>query len=328
MPRRAVSTQRDRTSRRGPAGPGAARTCVRAAATGGDPPAVLPVAPRTRVGCCSWSDSTAPSRTNPWREAGSSVYSSNLAGGTPSGSVPWGTSSRVAVRQFDLSAPWSLLFVDGAPLTLCTGSRDRVVVPEGRQPEHVATGETVIVRGPAPSASSTRSEPSRADRVRRALRDARAGRNPPPARLERLRPLMPGRATTRASAPTRYGARSAGGCWTRCPTSCASHPTARPTPSGPPGRRGRRRRPGSAGSCSIDCWTGCWCARCASGSTGPAASRRPGTRAPRSGGRPRPAAAARRAGGRRGRSPRWPTGPGCRAPRWRSGSPTWSAIRL
>ncbi|WP_223840260.1 AraC family transcriptional regulator [Saccharopolyspora pogona] len=50
-----------------------------------------------------------------------------------------------------LSAPWSLVFVDGAPLTLCTVLEGSGwIVPEGRPPEHLATGETVIVRGPAP----------------------------------------------------------------------------------------------------------------------------------------------------------------------------------
>ncbi len=50
-----------------------------------------------------------------------------------------------------LSAPWSLLFVDGAPLTLCTVlTGSGWIVAEGRPPEHLATGETVIVRGPAP----------------------------------------------------------------------------------------------------------------------------------------------------------------------------------
>lgn len=50
-----------------------------------------------------------------------------------------------------LTAPWSLLFVDGAPLTLCTvldGSG--WVVPHGRPPEHLSAGETLVVRGPAP----------------------------------------------------------------------------------------------------------------------------------------------------------------------------------
>lgn len=48
-----------------------------------------------------------------------------------------------------LSPPWALHFVDGAPLTLCTvlGGAGWIV-PEGRPPEHVRAGETVIVRGP------------------------------------------------------------------------------------------------------------------------------------------------------------------------------------
>ncbi|MBC8093283.1 MAG: cupin domain-containing protein, partial [Pseudonocardia sp.] len=51
------------------------------------------------------------------------------------------------------SAPWSLRFVDGAPLTLCTVLDGAGwIVPGGRPPEHVAVGETVIVRGPAPFA--------------------------------------------------------------------------------------------------------------------------------------------------------------------------------
>ena len=50
-----------------------------------------------------------------------------------------------------LSPPWSLHFVDGAPLTLCTvlGGAGWIV-PEGRPPERLRAGETVIVRGPAP----------------------------------------------------------------------------------------------------------------------------------------------------------------------------------
>jgi AraC-like DNA-binding protein len=50
-----------------------------------------------------------------------------------------------------LSPPWALRFVDGAPLTLCAvlgGSG--WIVAEGRQPERVRAGETVIVRGPEP----------------------------------------------------------------------------------------------------------------------------------------------------------------------------------
>ncbi|MET0191131.1 MAG: cupin domain-containing protein, partial [Pseudonocardia sediminis] len=50
-----------------------------------------------------------------------------------------------------LTAPWSLRFVDGAPLTLCTVLDGAGwIVPDGHPPEHVATGDTVIVRGPAP----------------------------------------------------------------------------------------------------------------------------------------------------------------------------------
>ncbi|MEU4620283.1 AraC family transcriptional regulator [Actinoplanes sp. NPDC023801] len=50
-----------------------------------------------------------------------------------------------------LSPPWALRFVDGAPLTLCAvlgGSG--WIVAEGRPPEPVSAGATVIVRGPEP----------------------------------------------------------------------------------------------------------------------------------------------------------------------------------
>ncbi|MFG3255039.1 AraC family transcriptional regulator [Streptomyces sp. NPDC048172] len=50
-----------------------------------------------------------------------------------------------------LTPPWALRFVDGAPLTLCTVlSGAGWIVPEGRPPEQLRAGETVIVRGPAP----------------------------------------------------------------------------------------------------------------------------------------------------------------------------------
>lgn len=50
-----------------------------------------------------------------------------------------------------LSAPWSLLFVDGAPLTLCTVLEGAGwIVREGHPPEHLADSEMLIVRGPAP----------------------------------------------------------------------------------------------------------------------------------------------------------------------------------
>lgn len=49
-----------------------------------------------------------------------------------------------------LRAPWSLVFVDGAPLTLCTVTAGAGwVVPDGRPPEHLTAGDIVIVRGPA-----------------------------------------------------------------------------------------------------------------------------------------------------------------------------------
>ncbi len=50
-----------------------------------------------------------------------------------------------------LTAPWSLRFVDGAPLTLCTVLDGAGwVVRDGHPPVHLAPGDTVIVRGPAP----------------------------------------------------------------------------------------------------------------------------------------------------------------------------------
>ncbi|MCW0214307.1 MAG: AraC family transcriptional regulator [Pseudonocardia sp.] len=48
-----------------------------------------------------------------------------------------------------LTAPWSLRFVDGAPLTLCTVLEGSGwLVPEGLAPEHLAAGDTLVVRGP------------------------------------------------------------------------------------------------------------------------------------------------------------------------------------
>ncbi|MTD57631.1 AraC family transcriptional regulator [Amycolatopsis pithecellobii] len=49
-----------------------------------------------------------------------------------------------------LSPPWTLHFVDGAPLTLCTVlTGGGWIVPEHRPPEQLRAGETIIVRGPA-----------------------------------------------------------------------------------------------------------------------------------------------------------------------------------
>ena len=48
-----------------------------------------------------------------------------------------------------LTPPWSLHFVDGAPLTLCAVlGGGGWVVPEGHPPEPLRPGDTVIVRGP------------------------------------------------------------------------------------------------------------------------------------------------------------------------------------
>ncbi|MEU9353210.1 AraC family transcriptional regulator [Streptomyces griseoloalbus] len=48
-----------------------------------------------------------------------------------------------------LSPPWSLHFVDGAPLTLCTVLTGAGwIVPEGHPPEHLSAHDTIVVRGP------------------------------------------------------------------------------------------------------------------------------------------------------------------------------------
>ncbi len=49
-----------------------------------------------------------------------------------------------------LTAPWSLHFVDGAPLTLCTViGGEGWIVPEDQEPERLRERETIVVRGPA-----------------------------------------------------------------------------------------------------------------------------------------------------------------------------------
>lgn len=49
-----------------------------------------------------------------------------------------------------LTAPWSLRFVDGAPLTLCTVLDGHGwIVPEHGEPEELRDRDTVVVRGPA-----------------------------------------------------------------------------------------------------------------------------------------------------------------------------------
>ncbi|QIP70472.1 AraC family transcriptional regulator [Streptomyces sp. VN1] len=48
-----------------------------------------------------------------------------------------------------LSPPWSLQFVDGAPLTLCTVlAGGGWIVPEGCPPERLDAHDTIVVRGP------------------------------------------------------------------------------------------------------------------------------------------------------------------------------------
>ncbi|MCX2729720.1 AraC family transcriptional regulator [Saccharopolyspora sp. NFXS83] len=49
-----------------------------------------------------------------------------------------------------LTPPWSLHFVDGAPLTLCTVLTGAGwIVAEGQEPEPLRAGDTIVVRGPA-----------------------------------------------------------------------------------------------------------------------------------------------------------------------------------
>ncbi|MGW0895274.1 AraC family transcriptional regulator [Saccharopolyspora sp. NPDC002578] len=49
-----------------------------------------------------------------------------------------------------LTPPWSLHFVDGAPLTLCTVLTGAGwIVADGHDPEPLRTGDTIVVRGPA-----------------------------------------------------------------------------------------------------------------------------------------------------------------------------------
>lgn len=88
------------------------------------------------------------------------MYSSNLATVDAFGDLFRGVRAQGSLfGSSTLSAPWSLHFVDGAPLTLCTVLEGSGwVVPEPadaargatvRPPEHLAAGDTVIVRGPA-----------------------------------------------------------------------------------------------------------------------------------------------------------------------------------
>lgn len=63
-----------------------------------------------------------------------------------------------------LSAPWSLRFVDGAPLTLCTVLEGSGwIVWDDNSPKHLPAGSMVIVRGPASftfvDAVGTKAEP-------------------------------------------------------------------------------------------------------------------------------------------------------------------------
>jgi AraC-like DNA-binding protein len=53
--------------------------------------------------------------------------------------------------QSVLSPPWSLRFVDGAPLTLLALLKgEGWIIPEGQAPQRITVGETVVVRGPRP----------------------------------------------------------------------------------------------------------------------------------------------------------------------------------
>lgn len=72
-----------------------------------------------------------------------------------------------------LSAPWSLEFVDGAPLTLCViVDGGGWIVQEGQEPLRVSFGDCVVVRGPEPfsfrDAVDTAAEPVACGRDRSA----------------------------------------------------------------------------------------------------------------------------------------------------------------
>lgn len=50
-----------------------------------------------------------------------------------------------------LTAPWSLIFIDGAPLTLCTVIEGSGwIVQDDHPPQYLADGATVVVKGPEP----------------------------------------------------------------------------------------------------------------------------------------------------------------------------------
>ncbi len=78
------------------------------------------------------------------------MYSSNVGGVDVFSDLIRGVRSHGSLfGSSALSPPWSLHFVDGAPLTLCavlTGAG--WVVPEDAPPEPLRAGETIIVRGP------------------------------------------------------------------------------------------------------------------------------------------------------------------------------------
>ena len=179
---------------RGPAGPGGgAHRRAAQPQPGGDPPAGLAGGAENEGGAVGHGSRFWRRRLGRihGREAGSPVYSSNLAGVDAFGDLFRGVRAQGSLfGSSTLSPPWSLLFVDGAPLTLCTVLEGSGwIVPEGRPPEqrrHRRDGDRAGSR--AVRLRRRDRNRGRADRVRRALRDARAGRDPPPARLERLRP--------------------------------------------------------------------------------------------------------------------------------------------
>lgn len=78
------------------------------------------------------------------------VYSSNLGGMDVFGDLCRGVRAHGSLfGSSQLSAPWSLQFVDGAPLTLCTVLDGHGwLVPEHGPPVQMRDRDTVVVKGP------------------------------------------------------------------------------------------------------------------------------------------------------------------------------------
>ena len=215
---------------------------------GGDPPAGLPGGAEDQGGAVGHDDRFWRHRLGrSMGEAASPVYSSNLArvdafgdlfrGVRAQGSL-FGSSTR---RPRGRCCSWTAPRSPWAPCSRGPGGSSRRVAPRTRRRRRHD-------RRPGSRAVRLRRrdrDRSRADRVRRGVRDTRAGRHPPPARLERPRPRHPADATTLivGAYPVRgeIGRRLLD----------AVPDVLRVAPGGTteaardlPGRRGRRRRPG------------------------------------------------------------------------------------